>query len=104
METWDVRILCSSYSSKDDEATVELFGKTRGGESITLLAKGFHPYFFIIDPAESLASQLAKDKDVVEVKDDELMVRGRMHPVLKVTIRASRSWPTPSPSASTSPP
>ena len=88
METWDVRILCSSYSSKDDEPVVELFGKTRDRESITLLAKGFRPYFFIIDPADSLASQLAKDKDVVEVRDDELMVRGRMHPVLKVTIRA----------------
>lgn len=87
METWDVRILCSSYNPRDDQATVELYGKTRGGESITLLAKGFHPYFFIIDPAESLAAQLSKDEDVVEVKNDDLMVRGSMHPVLKVTIR-----------------
>ena len=74
METWDVRILCSSYNPRNDQATVELYGKTRGGESITLLAKGFHPYFFIIDPAESLAAQLSKDEDVVEVKNDDLMV------------------------------
>ena len=87
MESWDVRILCSSYSSKNNEATVELYGKTRDGRSIVLLAKDFHPYFFIIDPAESLASQLAKDGDVLSVENDDLLVRGQMHPVLKVTIR-----------------
>lgn len=88
METWDVRILCSSYSSRNDEATVELFGKTRDGESITLLAKGFHTYFFIIDPADSLASQMEKDDNVVRVDSDDLLVKGRMHPVLKVTVKA----------------
>ena len=87
METWDVRILCSSYSSRNNEATVELYGKTRGGESITLLDKGFRPYFFIIDPADSLAEQLLKDDNVIEAKADNLLVRGSMHPVLKVTIK-----------------
>lgn len=90
MGVWDVRILCSSYSSKTGDAVIELYGKTREGQSIVVLARGFHPYFFIIDPAESLADQMRKDPDVVEVTPDELLVRGSMHPVLKVTI--SHPW------------
>ena len=50
MTGWDVRVLSSSYSSKDDEAVIELYGKTRDRESIVILARGFHPYFFIVDP------------------------------------------------------
>ncbi len=90
MGVWDVRILCSSYSSRTGDAVVELYGKTREGQSVVVLAKGFRPYFFIIDPAESLAEQMRKDPDVVEVVPDELLVRGKMHPVLKVVI--SHPW------------
>ena len=57
MDTWDVRLLCSSYSSKDNDAVVELYGKTRDGKSITILKHGFKTYFFIIDPLESMAEQ-----------------------------------------------
>lgn len=87
MGAWDVRILCSSYSSRNEEAVVELYGKTREGQSVTILYHGFHPYFFIIDPAESLAEQMRRDGDVVDVTEDTLLVRGAPRPVLKVTIR-----------------
>ena len=87
MGVWDVRILCSSYSSKTGDAVVELYGKTREGKSIVILAKDFHPYFFIVDPAESLAEQMKKDPDVLDVLQDELLFRGKMHSTLKVTIR-----------------
>lgn len=87
MGFWDVRILCSSYSSKNNEAVIELYGKTREGKSITVLYRGFHTYFFIVDPAESLAAQMRKDPDVVEIIEDTLLVRGAPRPVLKVVIK-----------------
>ena len=87
MGVWDVRILCSSYSSRTGDAVVELYGKTREGQSIVVLAKDFHPYFFIIDPAESLAEQMRKDPDVIEAVEDDLLVRGMIHHVLKIVIK-----------------
>lgn len=87
MGSWDVRILCSSYSARGGEAVVELFGKTREGKSITILVHGFNTYFFIVDPSENLASQMRKDDDVVEIVEDMLLVKGAMRSVLKVVIR-----------------
>ena len=86
MDTWDVRLLCSSYSSKDNDAVVELYGKTRDGKSITILKHGFKTYFFIIDPLESMAEQFLKDSNVVSVEKDVLLVKGEQKNVLKITI------------------
>ena len=87
MTGWDVRVLSSSYSSKDDEAVIELYGKTRDRESIVILARGFHPYFFIVDPLPDMATQFRKDPDVVDAEEIPLLVKGSIHNTLKVTIK-----------------
>ena len=87
MGTWDVRLLSASYSQDGDEIAVELFGKTRDKRSITILYYGFHPYFYVVDPKESLGPMMKRDKDVVSIADDELLFKGEMHKVLKVTIK-----------------
>ena len=87
MGTWDVRLLSASYSQDGDEIAVELFGKTRDKRSITILHYGFHPYFFVVDPKDDLGPMMRRDKDVVSITDDELLFKGEMHKVLKVTIK-----------------
>ena len=54
MGTWDVRLLSASYTTDNDEAVIELFGKTRDKKSITILYYGFRQYFHIVDPKENL--------------------------------------------------
>ena len=87
MGTWDVRLLSASYCQDGDDIAVELFGKTRDRRSITILAYGFNPYFCVVDPKDDLGPMMRRDKDVVRVDDDELLYKGEMHKVLKVTIK-----------------
>ena len=87
MGTWDVRLVSASYWQDGDDIAVELFGKTRDRKSITILAYGFNPYFFVVDPKDDLGPMMRRDKDVVRVDDDELLYKGEMHKVLKVTIK-----------------
>ncbi|HKM13463.1 MAG TPA: DNA polymerase domain-containing protein [Candidatus Methanomethylophilaceae archaeon] len=86
MKTWDVRLLSASYIQNDEDVSIELFGKTREGKSITVLAHGFRPYFFIVDPTPEIESKLKKDREVLSTEHDSLLFRGEYHDMLKVTI------------------
>lgn len=84
---WDVRVLCSSYSSKDEEPVIELYGKTRDRESIVILHRGFRPYFFIVDPIPNMVEQFKKDPEVDSAEEMDLLVKGRMTRALKLSIK-----------------
>ncbi len=86
METWDVRLLSASYIQNNEDISVELFGKTREGKSITVLAHGFQPYFFIVNPTPAVEEKLKKDREVISTEHDSLLFRGEYQDVLKVTI------------------
>lgn len=86
MGTWDVRLLSASYIQNNEDISIELFGKTRDGKSITVLAHGFRPYFFIVDPTPAVEEKLKKDREVLSTEHDNLLFRGEYHDVLKVTI------------------
>ena len=86
METWDVRLLSASYIQNNEDISVELFGKTREGKSITVLAHGFRPYFFIVNPTPAVEEKLKKDREVISTEHDSLLFRGEYQDVLKVTI------------------
>ena len=88
MGTWDVRIISASSTQDGDEPVIELFGKTRDRESITILAYGFRPYLFAVDPKEELEQQLKEDSEVISVEHDRLLYKSEMHEVLKVTIKS----------------
>jgi len=88
MGEWDVRIISASSSQDGDEPVVELFGKTRDRKSITILAYGYRPYLFAVDPKPDLEQQLKEDGEVLSVEHDRLLYKSEMHDVLKVTIKS----------------
>ena len=88
MGTWDVRILSASWSRTDDEEPyIELFGKTRDRQSITIAVFGFHTYFYILDPSDYQVKNLSRDDKIVEVAHVPLFYRGKTHDTLKVVFR-----------------
>lgn len=88
MGTWDVRIISASSSQDGDEPVIELFGKTRDRQSITILAYGFKPYLFAVDPKPELDEQMKDDPEVISAEHDTLLYKSEMHDVLKVTIKS----------------
>ena len=88
MDTWDVRIISASSSQDGEEPVVELFGKTRDRQSITILAYGFKPYLFAVDPRPDLDEQMRDDPEVISAEHDSLLYKSEMHDVLKVTIKS----------------
>ncbi len=88
MSSWDVRLISASYTMEGDEPVIELYGKTRGKESITILVNGFKPYLFAVRPTEALERQLAENGEVVSAQKDTLLYKGVDTEVLKVTLRS----------------
>ena len=88
MGTWDVRILSASWSSnEEDGAYIELFGKTRDRESITVTVFGFHTYFYLVDPLNSVERSLTGDPQILELAHVPLFYKGQTHDTLKVTFK-----------------
>ena len=87
MEHWDVRIFTGSYVVEDGKPVVELFGKTRDDESITVRYKGFLPYFHVIGPKDEVAQILGKDMEVLGLEEITLFHDGSDKTATKVTIR-----------------
>ena len=76
MASWKVRLLTASYSRLDD-VTIELFGKTDDGRSITARYRGFKPYFYLVEPPSGILADLRGDDIVLNVEDDiELFYNG----------------------------
>ena len=73
---WDVRLLTASYRREgpSEEPVIEFFGRTRDGKSIAIEFWGFQPYFYCIEPTQTLISLLKKDDEVIDVKTVELEV------------------------------
>ena len=88
METWDVRLISASSSQDGEEPVIELFGKTRDRRSITILAYGYRPYLFAVDPRPELEDMLREDAEVISAEHDSLLYKSEMHDVLKVTIKS----------------
>ncbi|MGE4274932.1 MAG: DNA-directed DNA polymerase [Candidatus Methanomethylophilaceae archaeon] len=87
MGDWDVRLLSAYYRPEGDEVVIELFGKTRDGQSITIIDRGFHPYFHVVEPGSDIEEALKEDPEVLSLEHDQLYDRGEDREVLKVTIR-----------------
>lgn len=86
--TWDVRLISASYTTDDEgEPYIELFGKTRERQSITIAVFGFRNYFYIVDPTQSVEEDLSKDKEVYGTEHVRLFYKGGEHDTLKVTLQ-----------------
>lgn len=94
--THDVRLLAASYRREgpEDLPVIELFGKTREGRSITVEYRGFRPYFYAVEPAQSLRGTFERDDEVVELQDVELEVAPLdKRPCVRVVMK--HPWRTP---------
>jgi DNA polymerase I len=91
MGQWDVRLLTASYDR--DTVTVELFGKTKEGKSITIQYEGFKPYFYAVEPPEALLEQLRKDGEVQDIEPVELFHENQTTQCSKITL--THPWLTP---------
>jgi DNA polymerase I len=85
--SWELRIISASYTQKDDEPVIELFGKTRERKSITVLVKGFRPYYYIVRPTPAMEKTLNGDDEVVSTEHKELLHKGEFQDTLKVTLK-----------------
>ncbi len=94
-DSWDIRILTASYRREgpQEEPVIELFGRTRHGESIVAEYRGFKPYFYAVRPSQVLLNYLQRDSEVLKVETVELEVQGRKTPCAKVTLQ--HPWKTP---------
>lgn len=84
---WDVRLLSASYRATGDELTIELYGKTRDGCSITVLHTGFEPYFHLVEPDSAVLDRLEKDDNVRRVESRQLLYDGKVRPVAVVYVK-----------------
>lgn len=72
----EVRLLAASYRREgpEEEPVIELFGRTREGRSITVEHRGFRPYFYVVEPPQSLLGALKRDDEVVDLREVRLEV------------------------------
>jgi DNA polymerase I len=91
MKSWKVRLITAAYSR--DDITVELFGKTDTNKSITILYKGFKPYFYLIEPSSGLLSGLKGDDFVLKTEEVDLFHDSKLRKCVKVTIK--NPWQVP---------
>ncbi len=85
MGTWDVRILTASYDR--ETVTVELFGRTKDGKSITIQYEGFKPYFYAVEAPSDLLNRLGEDSHVVDIEKKELLYDNRRTQCSKIVLR-----------------
>src|SRR5438128_12341367 len=72
---------------------IQIFGRTREGQSITIEYSGFQPYFFVVEPPQSLRGAFGRDSQVVKLEDMTLQVEGSPTPRPRVVLR--QHWKTP---------
>ncbi len=88
METAEIRILSTSYTTDGEEAVVEIYGKARDGRSVTVLVRGFLPYLYGVQVPAALEDTLKADPEVVSTEHKRLLHRGRDVDCLKITIKS----------------
>ncbi len=90
----EIRLISASYTREEEGVVVELFGKTRDGKSVTARYHGFKPYFYLVEPPESLLEKLSKDPEVHRIEEVDLWHRGKIRKCTKVILHSP--WKTPS--------
>ncbi|MCU0861139.1 MAG: DNA polymerase II, partial [Methanomassiliicoccales archaeon] len=87
-ESYDVRLITATYKRpSESELVIEMFGKTREGQSICVRCSGFLPYFHVFGASEDLVEGLRKDRDVVKVEWIDLLHKGQVRRSAQVTVR-----------------
>jgi DNA polymerase, archaea type len=93
VEDLELFLVGGAYRTFGDGVVVELFGRTRSGESVVARYYGFRPYFIICEPTEEQRKRLQTESDVISTDELTLWVEGKERPSLKVTVRGP--WTVP---------
>ena len=93
MEDLELFLVGGAYRTFGDGVVLELFGRSRSGESIVARYYGFRPYFIICEPTDDQRKRLKTESDVISTEELTLWVEGRDRPSLKVTVRGP--WTVP---------
>ncbi|MHB1439510.1 MAG: DNA-directed DNA polymerase [Cuniculiplasma sp.] len=80
-----LRIISSSYRTSD--TTVEIFGRTPDGSSVTVLCGGFDPYFDVIEPREQEIEGIKKNPEFKRLEHIELWVKGEMKRAIRIYVK-----------------
>jgi len=86
MPSFDVRLISASYRKENDDAIVELFGKTPDGVSV-VARKMFRPYFYIIEPTPQVMSALQQEPEFLSIEKCTLWYDGKDRQSVKITGR-----------------
>ena len=93
LETVDLFLLSGSYRAIDDGVVVELYGKTRDGNTVVARYYGFRPYFVLTDPPDDVRARLKADPQVHGIDPQELWVGGETRRAIRVTVTGP--WTVP---------
>ncbi|MCU0798234.1 MAG: DNA polymerase II [Candidatus Thermoplasmatota archaeon] len=80
-------VISGHYRKEDQGVVIELYGRTDDGRSVTVLNRGFYPYFHIVEPRDEVMEALSKDTKVMQLKDRMLWFKGEMRRCLRVQIQ-----------------
>ncbi len=69
-----MRIITASYRQSD--VTVELFGRSSDGKSVTALYFGFKPYFDYVNPDEDCINKMKSNPEFIRMEDKRLFLNG----------------------------
>ncbi len=86
-----MRILVASYRRED--VTIELYGRTDDGMSVTALYYGFKPYFDLVEPEDSIVEEMKNDPEYFRMEEKTLWYMGRNRRVVRFFINSP--WKVP---------
>ncbi len=86
-----IRLVAASY--RMDDVTVELFGRTSEGKSVTGLFFGFRPYFDVVNPPASYLSSISKDQEFIRSEAIKLWYDGNYRDSQRIYIKSP--WKVP---------
>ena len=89
----EIRVVSSSYITDNGSPVIELFGRSRSGESFTLLYRGFLPYFYILEPSEEDARKVRSAGTVLRIEETELWHGGRTRRAVKYVCKSPMDVP-----------
>lgn len=92
MTTLEIQVIDASYSIEEDQvdtlAVIELFGRTREGQSVSVRYKDYHPYFYMAKHEKMLQVLKADIKDeIISVETVKHIYEGEKKDFYKITIK-----------------
>ncbi len=86
-----MRLIAASYRQRD--VTVELYGRSDDGSSVTALYFGFKPYFYYVNPDEKCINKIKSNDEFISMDEKDLFLNGETIKAQKITVKSP--WKVP---------